>query len=344
MPENANMNGRRVLLVAPRFFGYERRIAERLTEQGAEVTFVDDRPSNNTLAKALIRLSPGLIQQKLEAYHQAEIRRIEQQCFDDLLFIVPESCSAKTIGRYRAAFPGARILLYMWDSFKNKSRKDVPGFLSLFDRAYSFDDQDCKKFGMHFRPLFFCKSPSSVISKAQSCTYAFSFIGTIHSDRFKILKCLGEQADLSGHQYFIYPFLPSKVHYWLYKLTRREFWPLRQSDFRFDALPYAEVLQIMGNSLAIVDIEHPNQRGLTMRTLEVIGSGRKLITTNSHVADYSFYSTDRICVIDREEPRIPPGFLTAATEPILESVISAYGLDGWLESVFSEAEAPKKST
>lgn len=328
------LQDRRVLVITPRFFGYEQRIVDRLRERGAKVVFLDDRFSNSTLIKVLIRVCPWLIRPKLDAYHRDAIRSNLIQGFDDILFISPESCSAATVKRYREAFPDVRIMLYMWDSFRNKGRRNILEFLKAFDQAYSFDHQDCEKYGMQFRSLFFCDLSKKKQHGSQEEMSAFSFIGTIHSDRYKILRQLKEQADHFGQRHFIYPYLPSRLHYWLYKFTKREFRHVRQSNLRFEPLPYSEVLHVIEHSKAIVDIEHPDQRGLTMRTLEVIGSGRKLITTNQNVIDYPFYSSSRILVIDRKAPQIPSSFLELESDPIPAAILATYSLDGWLDEIF----------
>ncbi len=342
MSSRISIEGRRILVVSPRFFGYEKRIADGLKARGAMATLVDDRPDNDTLSKLLIRLSATLIQPKLDAYHRAEIERLKGKTFDDLLFIVPESCSVATIRRYQMAFRSARTLLYMWDSFENKTRRNIPDFLTLFDRTFSFDRQDCRKYGMTFRPLFFTGAPVAGTVKTGKI-YGFSFIGTLHSDRYRILKALGEQASKSGMDHYIYPYLPSSLHYWLYKLTKREFWGVPRSKLQFAPLPYAEVLRILDDSAAVVDIEHPSQRGLTMRTLEVIGAGRKLITTNRNILDYPFYSPRRVLVIDRKKPKIEPLFLKAMAEPIPAHILDEYSLNGWIDDLFGPLKSNQET-
>ena len=335
LPTTVNLEGRRVLIISPRFFGYERRIVERLEFRGAKAVLVDDRPSNGTLSKALIRMSSSLMRPRLDAYHRSVIQRLLGESFDDILFVVPESCSTATIRRYREAFVGARVLLYMWDSFENKTRRDVRGFLKLFDRAFSFDGVDCDKYGMSFRPLFFTETPDPSTEEPVD-TFGFSFIGTIHSDRYKILTALKSHADKASVRYFIYPFLPSRLHYWLYKFTKWEFRGTHQSDLRFNPLPYTEVLRVMRDSVAVVDIEHPDQRGLTMRTLEVIGAGKKLITTNRNVLQYPFYSPERIQVIDRRDPVIASDFLKTSVESLPPHLLAKYSLDGWIDDLFGQ--------
>jgi hypothetical protein len=335
IPETVNLEGRRILLISPRFFGYERRIAEQLESRGAKVTFVDDRPSNSTLSKFLIRLSSALIQPRLDAYHRSEIQRLKGVSFDDILFIEPESCSAKTIRNYKAAFPNAKFILYMWDSFDNKA-SHLKGSLSLFDRTFSFDNLDCNLHRMIFRPLFFMPSSCSK-EGGVSHTFGFSFVGTIHSDRYKIIKTLLVQAETSGLNTFFYPFLPSKLIFWFYRIIKREFRDTHLRDFNFRSLPYSEVLRVFTSSIAVVDIEHPGQRGLTMRTLEVIGASKKLITTNERIIQYPFYSPDRILIIDRKIPTLDVNFLKVPAHPLSPDIMAKYSIDGWIDDLFGES-------
>jgi len=325
----AKLEGRRILLISPRFFGYENRILEGLEARGAKVSFVDDRPSNSTLTKILVRLGSSLIKLRLENYHRKEIKRYEGHSFDDLLFIEPESCSAETIKNYQQAFPSARCILYMWDSFENKAGH-LRDCLPLFERAFSFDDIDCTKYGMSFRPLFF--TPSEPALEAVQ-TYGFSFVGTIHSDRYKIVKALRAQAKSAGLETYFYPFLPSKLLFWLYRITKPEFsgtWP---KDFFFAPLPYSDVIRVFQSSVAVVDIEHPGQRGLTMRTLEVIGANKKLITTNERIINYPFFSPDRIQVVDRMAPNLTEHFLKTAPGPLPQVLLDKFSIDGWIDDL-----------
>jgi hypothetical protein len=183
---------------------------------------------------------------------------------------------------------------------------------------------------MTFRPLFFAGEPTPPRSDVE---YAFSFVGTIHSDRYRVLRALSAQADAAALRYFVYPFLPARFLYWAYRATKREFSGTGATDFRFDPLPYPEVLRVMAASRAIVDIEHPRQRGLTMRTLEVLGAGRKLLTTNVHVTRYPFYSADRVAIIDRAAPHLDPAFFEAPARPLPPAFAERYSLAGWVDDV-----------
>ena len=321
-----------MLVISPRFFGYEQRIVAHLQGRGAAAAWMDERPGNSALARGLTRLSPGAMSPVAERYYERVLRELPGRTFTDILFISPESCTPRVVRRFRERFPGSRLLLYMWDSFENKGRTDPPGFIRLFDRALSFDPVDADRFGIPFRPLFYSDETGS--HPASPSEFAFSFVGTIHSDRYRVLQALCRRADEARLPYFVYPFLQSHLVYWLYRLTRREFHRTRPSDFRFEPLPYGEVLRVTGASTAIIDVEHPRQRGLTMRTLEVLGSGKKLVTTNPLVKDYPFFSEDRICVVDRRDPIVDPDFFRTPASPLPTAFRAGYGLTGWIDDIF----------
>jgi hypothetical protein len=54
----------------------------------------------------------------------------------------------------------------------------------------------------------------------------------------------------------------------------------------------------------VLDIQHPRQTGLTMRTLEALGAGKKLVTTNVQVKEYDFYDERQVRVVDRMNPSV----------------------------------------
>lgn len=92
--------------------------------------------------------------------------------------------------------------------------------------------------------------------------------------------------------------------------------------------------RVFFDSRTILDIEHPAQTGLTMRTFETLGASKKLVTTNAQVRDYDFFDPSNILVIDRKSPpRIPESFLETAYVPAHADIYSKYSLQGWIKDV-----------
>ena len=59
----------------------------------------------------------------------------------------------------------------------------------------------------------------------------------------------------------------------------------------------------------ILDIHHPNQTGLTLRSIEAIGMGLKLATSNTSISRYKIFSEKNIYIFDRQNPKIPENFI-----------------------------------
>ena len=57
-----------------------------------------------------------------------------------------------------------------------------------------------------------------------------------------------------------------------------------------------EIISLISKSKAILDINHPSQVGLTMRTFETLGANKKLITTNENIKIYDFFDKENIDV------------------------------------------------
>lgn len=328
-----DLAGRRILLVAARFFGYHERILAHLARRGAFGRWVDERPYNSAVGKALVRVSPRAMAPLAERYYEAILASLEDRRFDDILFVSPEASTAGVVQRFRAQFPDARLLLYMWDAFANKGRRDPRSFIRLFDRASTFDAEDARTYGIAFRPLFYCDDVEWP-PPARDPAFALSFIGTIHSDRYRILRSLCRQLDGTGLRYFAFPYVSSRLLYWTYRAVKPEFRGTTPADFRFDPMPYPEVLRTLADSAAVLDIEHPNQRGLTMRTLEVLAAGQKLVTTNAEVRSYPFFSEERVWVLDRRDPRIDPAFLRTRPSPMPASYAADFSIAAWTDEVF----------
>src|SRR5437879_12342118 len=89
--------GKRILFIAPKFFGYEKEIKSRLESLGAHVDFYDDRPSNSAFSKIAIRLMPMLQRRRIRDYFSAIV---ESSAVDyDFVFIIKMECMPSDILR-----------------------------------------------------------------------------------------------------------------------------------------------------------------------------------------------------------------------------------------------------
>ena len=107
------MKNKKILFFAPSFFGYEIEIKKTLEKMGAIVDFYDERPSNNSLCKILIRLNPKLLEKMTYKYYQKIISLNSQKAYDYVFFIKNESAQKEELNLLKNSFSNAKFILYM---------------------------------------------------------------------------------------------------------------------------------------------------------------------------------------------------------------------------------------
>lgn len=319
----------RVLLIAPRFFGYEHEIAAGLNSSGYEVDLLPDRPFNNPLMKAVMRFRPELGGHRAcEQFFARRLEELGRNNYSTILVIQGEGVTSKTLLTIRKAYPTARLVFYTWDSLENKpfSRKNLP----MYDHCSTFDPVDAKKYGMYFRPLFYTDGFDRPADTAYA--YDLSFIGTVHSDRYRIVHALLKQLPTDTRT-FVYLYLQAAWMYDLRKIFTNTVDGAKRDEFRFEPLSKDVVQATFFRSRAVLDIEHVNQRGATMRTMEALGSKRKMVTTNVTLRDYDFYNPLNIQIIDRMAPRLDHEFLRSPYQALPEEIRQKYSMRQWIREV-----------
>ena len=319
---------KKVLLWAPKFFGYEVQIYEELKTRGFEVEFIEDRPYKNTFLRWLISAFPVLAKVGARFIAREQFVKLNQH-YDVVLVVNGQTLDLKNLRILEDYNPAIRKILYMWDSIDN--RKNSLRLSSEFDKVLSFDQLDCKHYGFLYRPLFF--SPVYVASKnaAQDRRHSLVFVGTVHSDRLSVIsKVLRSVVNSHAIMY-----LQGKWVFYVKCLLSSAYRQRSVTDFQYTPITHSEIVKLYSQSMAVLDIQHPRQSGLTMRTLEVLASGCKLITTNERIRSEPFYTNDRVLVIDRQNPVIPHTFLNKELEPLPNSILHQYSLEGFLDEVFS---------
>jgi hypothetical protein len=75
-----------------------------------------------------------------------------------------------------------------------------------------------------------------------------------------------------------------------------------------------------------------------MRTIEVLISGNKLITTNRSILRSNLYDPSRVMLIDRTNPILNNKFLIEKFRPIEESIIQYYSCVEWAKELLDLQE------
>ena len=326
------LQGKRILFFSAHLFGYQNDIRLAMESVGAIVDYYDERPANNFLVKGVIRINRNLLAGYINHYYNKIIKETLQKEYDYVFFIKGESISASNVRRLKQFHPEANFIIYHWDSIANNS--NAQNLLPYFDRVFSFDKIDCERLGLHFLPLFYTPDYANIPYYDKEIKYDMLFVGTTHSDRYKLVKRIEEQIIKMGGLCLTWFYFPSKILYYKMKIQNSYLRQIPVHTFHFKPMSKALLLQLYAGSRIIIDVQHPKQTGLTMRCIETLGAKRKLITTNYYITEYDFYNPDNILVVDRNLPYVPEKFLNEPYRDTPKEIYESYSIKNWLSSIF----------
>jgi hypothetical protein len=303
-----------------------------MQELGASVDYYDERPRNNFITKAAIRIDRGLMKNKIMSYYLKIFEKAAEKEYDYIFVVNIEAMLPELLAILRKQQPGAKFVLYMWDSIQNK--KQTLESLPFFERVCSFDPNDAKNIpGVTFRPLFYIDRYAQNRTLCSQVDTDLTFIGTVHSDRYSLIEELKKQMKGLGLSSYFFMFFPSSILFLYKKLKEIKFRRAKLSEFEFKPLSQSDTLQHIMSSNVILDIQHPAQTGLTMRTIEILGADKKLITTNADIVNYDFYDSQNILLIDRHNPVINRLFFETDYKSVNADVKYKYSIEGWLKEI-----------
>ena len=317
-----------ILFISTAFFEYEKEIKATLIRLGYNVHFFDERISNTKLIKIIYRISP-LIGAGLAAVHFYRILRIVRLISRlDYLFLIKGEATPKWfIQRIKRIFPNIKTIFYTWDSFNNNPH--ALNLIQFFDKKFSFDLTDCNKYELVHRPLF--SSLKSNPPYFYNSNLAVSVL-TIHSDRILVLeRIITKLANYSiPTEYYAYSRIKQM------DLIKKSL--ISNKTFKVQSKPLnkIELINLIEKAKFIIDINHPQQTGLTMRTFEALVNSKKLITTNQSIKKYKFYNPTNICVVDRHNIEIPEEFIHSEFQHYEESFLEKMTINGWLKEIFDD--------
>lgn len=312
--------------------GYSQGIKHKMEELGATVDYFNDKPNEGFVCKACGRFNVKPYEYVLNRYYQKIVNSVKDNDYDYIFTIRGEYTPMKSIKLLKKTFPKAKLILYMWDSLRNN--KAVRSRLKAYDKVYTFDRMDYLKYQdeIDFLPLYYYDD--YVPSEKVSCgKYDIAFIGTGQEDRVKIINEVKKQCERTGKKMYAYVFLPHKLVYLYNKILNKNYKNVTINSIQFKKMPFEKVYKIYNDAKCVIDIESAKQCGLTMRTIEMIGLRKKLITTNKDIVNYDFYHEDNILVVDRENFVLDEAFIERPYHNMNEEIYRKYSLSNWIMEV-----------
>ncbi|MES2339675.1 MAG: hypothetical protein V4537_16405 [Pseudomonadota bacterium] len=274
----------RILFIAIGYYGYTDRIAEEMRAQGHRVDarLIEDPGFWSKTAK---RFAPAVYRRRLEAYHAGLIRESGGTRYDQVVFLQAHQMSDANLSALRTTQPQARFVLYNWDSL---TTHDYAPVLGHFDKAATFDPADAATLGIDYLPLFALPEYFAVAAAPTTPDYDLYFVGSMHSTaRYEAVRRLADHCAATGLRLKLYLHCspPRAI-----RLLREGKW---MQGMTLRSIGTDGILAMMRRSRAVFDFANHRQSGYTMRFVENLCAGRKIVATNPRLADEPFFTPDR---------------------------------------------------
>jgi len=306
-------------------WGFNKYIKSELERRGVVVTFINlDKKQYqyptlfhkglNFITKNLF--SYNLKREHLYKYLSKKIETLEKQ--DAILVIKGDFLCVKSLRFLKNKT--TNLIAYFNDSFKRYPRMEK--IYPFFDTVYSFEPNDVAKYNFKLLTNYIYFNPNTDKFKNKSKYQVFNISSLDKRD--KIMPIIASYLKKNGVTFKIIAF--SKKHFPKFKNLTIEVTTTVYSQ--------EEVFKMTQESNIILDLQRPNQEGLSFRVFEAIGLEKKLITTNKSIANYDFYNPTNMVIINSEEVKIPKSFFTSPYKVLDVDLVRKYQISSWVEQVF----------
>lgn len=334
----AIFNGKKIILGAPTAYGFSEIIEQELRHQGFEVyslSCVQHEFKYKNIAERLnCYVHKNFLGQK-DYKTYLRFKRVEGDLEDRLagiprvdyaLIIRPDQYSKKIINMIN--LKADKTVGYQWDGLSRFPA--VYKRINLFDRFFVFDPKDAKYPGILPSTNFYTNSFSVSHSKEYESDlyYVGSYICKRASKIEEIITTLQERG------------LSIKHHIYRFRKRKSRFKYLGTTS---ENLTYYENLRFAFNTKILLDVPTNLHNGLSFRTFEAIGFGKKLITTNKEIEKYDFYHPNNIFVWDAQAHEKLQAFLNAPYVELDCYIKEKYSFSHWINNLLEERQEKQEA-
>ena len=276
----------KVLFFGINYHTYTRDLIHEMTLLGAQVTFVDIQPRSLAL-KTFRTISGALYNAYVQKYLLNAVERLRSTLFDKVIFLQVHQMEMGVLSELRRSQSQAEFTLYNWDAI---STHDYLEHTELFDRVLTFDRSDATVHNFGYLPLFCSRQFQEMPRDKELLNSAYMVGNIVRLERYHAVEAFREYCIREGilfqHHLKISPVVLSHAVY-------ANIWPRNVSARSISPNAF---ISMMETSAAAFDFANHSQSGQTMRMMESICAGKKVITNNARVKEEPIYSPDRIHV------------------------------------------------
>lgn len=314
-----------IFFVCPRFYFYHTLLADKLREKGYDVDSFEERYYG--IKYLFLRFLGNKLFSFFSKRRYIRYLNCNPKRYDWVLVVRGESFPVEILSLLRQRNPNLKAILYEWDSLRNFDYSDI---MLAFDKVYSFDKKDCLNMHLNYLPLFYSEDSVLVRNSQVEKSIDILMISTYLPERIKYIRFFNIFAQ-KNHLTFSYYLYVTRYRYFILKFFRGN--PLKGIECHFSPLSRKKLFNFYSQSKTIIDICNVAQSGLSMRVIEMIGAGKKIITTNKLIAECIIIPKEQYQIIDMVQ-KIDLDFIINNSSASL-NVHEELFIDNWLEILLS---------
>lgn len=230
------------------------------------------------------------------------------------LFIISSSLYSLEIAKYIRKRSDKTIIHWYWNPVVDDIK---PEKIRGYDcKIFSFDLEDCRNYGMNYIHTYYF---STIKLPENEIIYDIYFIG---ADKGRIHKLLELRKIFEEHK------LITKFH-----ITKSS-GSKNVGDYMFQSkISYAEVLEDISKSRAILDIVQIGQTGISQRPMESLFFKKKLITNDFNICKYDFYNNNNIFILGKDDINELRAFIKSPYVDISKKIVEKYDFGNWVKCI-----------
>lgn len=276
----------KVLFIGFNYYGYTNAIIEEMVRLGADVTYVDIRP-RRFWDKVVGTILPNRYAAFLDRHHTQAVARARDLRYDRVVFLQAHHVRPALLAELRVSQPGVPFVLYNWDAL---TTHDFRPQARYFDVIYTFDPADAKAEGYEYLPLFGTREIQELSRDRVQLRQVYCVGTVVNTQRYHAVRAFSAYCRSNGIGFKSFLKIRPGVYF---RLLSEVGFP-RGVSFR--SIPPGKFHRMIENSQAVFDFANHQQSGHTMRTIENLMCGKKIITNNAGVMSELFFSDDRFLV------------------------------------------------
>lgn len=310
-----------ILFIAPKFYHYSDVIVEKLLSYGATVDFFYERDITKKYAVIDTFFKKRISDLQKKHYNQI-LENTAHKKYDYLFVIRGYKMEVTFVNAIKQRNPGIKTLLYQWDSI-HAWESDYRHLLPVFDKTFTFDYADAMQLNIPYVPTFHTDEYSNMTENKRE--YDFIFCTSYTKEKYEFMKVL--VAYCKKYKYRL------KTHIYIslrrFIGERLQGTKIAYKDIAFHRLNRQAYADLFSRSNAIVDFAGTTQTGLTMRVVDALGAGKRVVTNNKYVVNEPGFNPRQVVVFDAGEFSLPQWVTLEESFEKLD-----YSADKWLERIF----------